>query len=197
MRSPAGLPDGKYLVFVRAGEKDDAGKPKPSQLALLSLTGGEARTITDLPKGASGAVWSPDSKRIAFVSDTTPEDIQKAERKKKADSNAESEHESDVHVISRAIYRDNDEGYLDLKRHSHIWVLDLGDAGQEPGKPVQITSGNYDEGDLVWSKDGSAYLFPHPARRRALLRTSRHRYLFGPFRRRRLGEARYDSDVCW
>ena len=151
--------DGKYLVFVRAGEKDDAGKPKPSQLALLSLAGGEARIITDLPKGASGAVWSPDSKRIAFVSDTTPEDIKKAESKKKTDSNAENEHESDVHVISRAIYRDNDEGYLDLKRHSHIWVLGLGEAGQEPGKPVQITSGNYDEGDLVWSNDGSHIYF--------------------------------------
>ena len=151
--------DGKYLVFVRGGEKDDAGKPKPSQLALLFLTGGEGRAITDLPKGASGAVWSPDSKRIAFLSDTTREDIQKAERKKKADTNAEDEHESDVHVISRAIYRDNDEGYLDLKRHSHIWVLDVGDASQEPGKPVQITSGNYDEGDLVWSKDGSRIYF--------------------------------------
>jgi dipeptidyl aminopeptidase/acylaminoacyl peptidase len=156
---PRWSPDGKSLVFVRGGEKDDAGKPKPSQLALLSLTGGEARTITDLPKGAAGAVWSPDSKRIAFVSDTTPEDIQKTERKKKADANAENEHESDVHVISRAIYRDNDEGYLDLKRHSHLWVLSLGDAGQEPGKPVQITSGNYDEGDLVWSKDGSRIYF--------------------------------------
>jgi dipeptidyl aminopeptidase/acylaminoacyl peptidase len=76
---PRWSPDGKYLVFVRAGEKDEAGKPKPSQLALLSLTGGEARAITDLPKGASGAVWSPDSKRIAFLSDTSPEDIQKAE----------------------------------------------------------------------------------------------------------------------
>ncbi|MGE5055349.1 MAG: S9 family peptidase [Acidobacteriota bacterium] len=156
---PRWSPDGKYLVFVRAGEKDEAGKPKPSQLALLSLSGGEARAITDLPKGASGAVWSPDSKRVAFVSDTTPEDIQKAERKKKADRNDEDEHESDVHVISRAIYRDNDEGYLDLKRHSHIWVLALGDAGQEPGKPLQITTGNYDEGDLVWSNDSSRIYF--------------------------------------
>src|SRR5438477_4019494 len=103
---PRWSPDGKYLVFVRAGEKDEAGKPKPSQLALLSLAGGEARTLTDLPKGASGAVWSADGKRIAFVSETTAEDIQKAERKKKDERSADSEHESDIHVISRAIYRD-------------------------------------------------------------------------------------------
>lgn len=155
---PRWSPDGKYLVFIRAGEKDDAGKPKPSQLALLSLSGGEARTITDLPKGAGGAVWSPDSKRIAFVSETTPEDIKKAERQKKTEGSAE-EHESDVHVISRAIYRDNDEGYLDPKRHSHIWMLDLPRSADEPGKPVQLTSGNYDEGELVWSNDGSRIYF--------------------------------------
>src|SRR5258705_9881255 len=46
-------PDGKYLAFVRAGDKDETGKPKPSQIALLSLAGGEARIITDLPKGAA------------------------------------------------------------------------------------------------------------------------------------------------
>src|ERR1700691_2225861 len=49
---PRWSPDGKRLAFVRGGEKDDAGKPKPSQIALLSLAGGEARVITDLPKGA-------------------------------------------------------------------------------------------------------------------------------------------------
>src|SRR5256885_14356918 len=48
---PRWSPDGQHLVFVRCGEKDDAGKPKPAQLAILSLAGGEARIITDLPKG--------------------------------------------------------------------------------------------------------------------------------------------------
>jgi len=54
-------PDGMRIAFVRGGEKDDSGKPRPPQIAVLSLTGGEARIITDLPKGAAGPVWSPDS----------------------------------------------------------------------------------------------------------------------------------------
>src|SRR5208337_1831306 len=105
------------IAFVRDGEKDDSGKPRPPQIALLSLAGGEARIITDLPKGAAGPIWSPDSKQIAFSSTTTSEDVEKARQKKPG---AESEHESDVHIISRAIYRSNGEGYLDAKRHAHI-----------------------------------------------------------------------------
>jgi len=157
---PRWSPDGKQLVFVRGGDKDETGKPKPGQLALLSLGGGEARVITDLPKGASNPVWSPDGKGIAFTSSTTQEDIQKVQRKKKAgDVQAESEHESDVHVISRAVYRSNDEGYLDPKRHSHIWVLEAPTDSDELPAPMQLTSGNFDDEQLLWSHDGSRIYF--------------------------------------
>jgi len=60
---PRWSPDGKQLVFVRSGDKDETGRLKPGQLAILSLEGGEARLITDLPKEASNPVWSPDGKR--------------------------------------------------------------------------------------------------------------------------------------
>jgi dipeptidyl aminopeptidase/acylaminoacyl peptidase len=160
---PRWSPDGKQIAFLRGGDKDETGKPKPPQVAILSLTGGEARMITDLPKGAASPVWSPDGKQIAFLSTTTQEDLQKAERKKSTGSirasGADSEHESDVHVVSRAVYRSNDEGYLDFKRHQHIWVLTVPATFDESPKPVQLTSGDYDEGEIRWTNDGSRIYF--------------------------------------
>ena len=175
---PQWSPDGKRIVFVRGGDKDETGKPKPSQIALLSLTGGEARILTDLPKSISRPVWSPDSKRVAFLSSTTPEDVEKALRKEDSSKSKEtreseaardsadpkqaeqgSEHESDVHVTSRAVYRSNDEGYLDPKRHEQIWIIEVPTSSDELTKPRQLTSGDFDERELVWSRDNSRIYF--------------------------------------
>src|ERR1700676_5516216 len=184
---PRWSPDGRRIAFVRGGEKDDAGKPRPPQIAILSLAGGEARIVTDLPEGAGAPVWSPDSRHIAFVSSTTPEDIEKEQRKKndakadnakadnaKADNakarepgsaapapkaESEGDRESDIHIITRAVYRDNDEGYLDFKRHEHVWLIDLTTTSDELAKAVQLTSGDYDEGDVFWTHDSSRIYF--------------------------------------
>jgi dipeptidyl aminopeptidase/acylaminoacyl peptidase len=175
---PRWSPDAKRIAFVRGGDKDETGKSKPPQIAMLSLAGGEAWIITDLPKGASSPVWSPDSKRIAFLSSTTLEDIEKTQRKKDSGKSREtgkpeatkssaepkqrepeSEHESDVHVISRAVYRSNDAGYLDPKRHEHVWILEVPTTSDELTKPVQLTSGDFEERELVWSHDNSRIYF--------------------------------------
>jgi dipeptidyl aminopeptidase/acylaminoacyl peptidase len=182
--TPRWSPDGKYLVFTRSVEKD--GKPEPPQLYMMSMAGGDAFSFTNLPKGAGDPKWSPDGKLILFASSSNPEDLEKQEKKKrkeeeqkrganstppakngdksKADdaakkAEAESERESDIHVITRAVYRSNNEGYLDFKRPQHFWVVTAPHNPDEKVEPKQLTSGRYDEDGAIWSKDGTQIYF--------------------------------------
>ncbi len=153
--SPRWSPDGKSIAFVRAPEKD--GKPQPAQIYLLALDGGEARPITDLPRGAGGPVWSPDGKRIAFSSSMRPDDYPPSPPAPPAQS-APPAPKSDIRVITSAVYRANGGGWNDPDRQSHIWVTEVR-PGTEVAKATQLTSGKYSEGGHVWAPDGSRLYF--------------------------------------
>src|SRR5205807_6220217 len=196
--TPRWSPDGKYLLFLRATEKD--GKPEPPQLSMLPMAGGDSFSFIDLPKGAGSPVWSPDGKSIAFTSDTNADDLAKQEKKKRKEeelkkavsetsaspsaspqssktptsksatgksdadeaakkAEAEAEHESDIHVITRAIYREDNKGYADPKHPQHIWIVSAPRNADEKVQPKQLTFGRFDEENVIWSKDGSQIYF--------------------------------------
>ena len=156
--TPRWSPDGTRLIFMRASEKD--GKPQPPQLYLLSFAGGEPRPLTDLPKGASSPAWSPDGKVVAFVSGTTPEDLDKARRVKKGEKPGR---ESDVRVVTREEFRRDNAGYRDALHPDHLWLIAVPGPDEPPGdslpEPRRLTSGPFEEAQPTWSNDGKQLTF--------------------------------------
>jgi dipeptidyl aminopeptidase/acylaminoacyl peptidase len=68
MSDPQISPDGKWVTFT-VQTVDVAANKKPSQIWMAPLAGGTPRQITHDGEANQRARWSPDSKRIAYISD--------------------------------------------------------------------------------------------------------------------------------
>jgi dipeptidyl aminopeptidase/acylaminoacyl peptidase len=132
---PRFSPDGKWLTFVRKGASG------PKQLWIMPVDGGEARQLTDVSGGAGEHAWSPDSSRIVFVSDVDPSDSD------------EDEGDDEVKVARRIRYRVDGKGW----RGDAFYQLCVVDV--ESGKSRQITDGEWDCANPVWSPDGDRIAF--------------------------------------
>ena len=146
--------------------------------------------LTSLPGGAGGAVWSPDGRRVVFLSSTPDKEPASG-----ASANAANTHKSDVHVITDAYYHSSGRGYLDPTTHQHIWALTVPHSADDVVKPTQLTSGNLDDNEPVWSPDGSRiYFTTAPVEEQFTKKTLYAVSADGgqPFRRR----GRADTDRC-
>lgn len=174
--TPRWSPDGKYLVFVRVPEKD--GRPDSPQLFMISMDGGEAWQFTSLPRGAGNPQWSPDGKLISFSNGATAEELAKAKETLPVPApppgaqpvasptptpatspRPSPERESDVRVITRAVYRSDSAGYLDFKHPSHIWIVNAPRTGADKVTPKQLTFGKYSDGNVTWARDSLSLYF--------------------------------------
>ena len=140
--APRFSPDGRSIAFLSSRD----GAP---QVYLLPLAGGEARKLTSLTMGVSAPlVFSPDGKRVAFVSDVYPECADEACNKKRHDD-AEKTPIS-VHHLTRLLYRHWNEWRTDVRHH--VLVADV-----ESGAVKDVTPGDFDSPTVQYEDASIAF----------------------------------------
>jgi len=141
--NPVWSADGQSLVY--RGRVDDktglvVSRPDGSGARFLAeMTG----TNAPLPGSGATIAWSPDGKRIAFVSSVAGPETANAT--------------GDPIVITRYLYKpDAAEGltHFNDNRRLHLFVVDVAS-----GRIDQLTDGNHYEHSIDWSPNGQELLF--------------------------------------
>lgn len=143
--SPRFSPDGRWLAFLRSG-KDD-----PPRLHVMPVGGGEPWPVTTKeqhPLGAGEPIWSPDSRRVAYVARVP-------EQGRYGTAEGVGPDKEPPRRITMLNYRLDGVGFT-IDRRPHVFVAD---PFAERPEPVQITQGDYDHADVTWSPDGGALAF--------------------------------------
>jgi dipeptidyl aminopeptidase/acylaminoacyl peptidase len=163
-RTPRFAPDGRSLAFLSdrriAVEEEPAAlkdREDAVQVHLLPLDRpGEARRLTNLPRGVEEYAWSPDGGRLAVVSSshgaTVAEDLRRRGRPAKAPE-AGDPPASDFHFIDRLRSMSNGAGWV-YHKVTRLWVVDIA-----TGSATLVHAGRAPVSEPAWSADGSRIAF--------------------------------------
>jgi dipeptidyl aminopeptidase/acylaminoacyl peptidase len=137
-------PDGRWVAFFtnrRVPKDGQLEKKERTRLAVLPTDGGEIRFLTDLDATYGSFAWSPDSRRVVLSfrrNDPIPLGM--------------------THLpairVTNLFYKLNGSGYLPKDRY-HLYLLEFAPAAT----PVQITDGEWDDTEPVFSPDGRHIAF--------------------------------------
>ena len=181
--------DGRRVAFVLQAPDADADTYR-SAIWVVPAAAGEAQQFTAGAARDTTPRWSPDGRRLAFLSDRSghpqlhimgasggearqvtrfprehrPLDIAWApdgQRLVLVVDETERPEGTDVVTLTRFLYRADDEGLLEGRRR-HLWLVDL------PRDEVRpLTCGDWDDTQPAWSPDGRSIAFVsarHPRR---------------------------------
>ena len=135
---PTIRPDGGEMIFVRRKEKSGPGADSEKQsksrkkslakyahrpqLYRMSLEGGEAERLTDLPLGVASPRYLPDGKRVIFLAGLYDSALDLASTAELDE--AREEDPVKAHVTEDRVYRHWDRWLTEGKIH-HLFLLDL------------------------------------------------------------------------
>jgi dipeptidyl aminopeptidase/acylaminoacyl peptidase len=140
--TPRWSPDSNSIAFLSVHDEMDGlwviklDKPEPRFIAPITATN---FFITYAGEPFS---WSPDSRRIAYIS----------ARAESPEPSAKSRRDDDPRVIDRIQYKSRTS--LSDNRRTHVWVVDV-----ERPQPLQLTSGLFYDHAVDFSPRGDEILF--------------------------------------
>ena len=140
--TPLFSPDGRNVAFISV--HDDG-----PQIHLVPSEGGKLRQLTKLKMGVQGPmVFSPDSARIAFVSDVYPECADESCNARRADE--AEKNPVKVHHVKRLLFRHWSDWREELRHH--IFVVDVAS-----GNTIDVTPGDFDSPPFFNESDGISF----------------------------------------
>ena len=162
-RHPRFSPDGRTLAFLsdrRLAVEELPGAPDDRedgvQVHLLPVDGpGEARRLTDLPRGVDGFAWSPDGRSLAVLSASRGTDVKEDARRRGKTEKPEpgAPPPSDYHYIDRLQSMFNGAGFI-YGQVPQLWIVDAstGEARRLTDLPSRVEA-------VAWSPDGKRLAF--------------------------------------
>jgi dipeptidyl aminopeptidase/acylaminoacyl peptidase len=138
-RHPRWSPNGETLAFLSA-------RKEKTQVYLISLSGGEAKALTESKTSIQSFEWSPDGQQIIYLA-SEPETEEEEKKQKEKD---------DARVV------DKDD------KPSRLWVMDVS------SKDVrQLTKGEWRISSFCWAPDGERLIVTATDQNRPELLTDR------------------------